>query len=131
MNKIEKTDLEKYRKSYLTVGRLRKLLDNSDLEDDALVMIERVEDVYFEEHSWKVYPKDSNLCEWIREVNRKMQDDIGGRERGEVSRFPDLDDPSKHITTEEELKDYQNQYHPAFSAFMYTDEKELFINLHY
>lgn len=131
MNKIEKTDLEKYRKSYLTVGRLRKLLDNSDLGDDALVMIERVEDVYFEEHNWKVYPKDSHLCEWIRELNQKMRDDIERRERGEVSRFPELENPLEYIVGSEEMELYKSQYHPAFSAFMYADEKELFINLHY
>ena len=49
-------DLSGY-KDYLTVGKLRKFLEeNPELPDDALVLTQRVEDKYYEEQAeryWK------------------------------------------------------------------------------
>lgn len=38
-------------KHFLTVGKLKQRL--ADLPDDTTVLIERVEDVYFEKHGWQ------------------------------------------------------------------------------
>ena len=35
---------------YLTAGQLKKLLEN--VPDDARILYERIEDVYFKEHGW-------------------------------------------------------------------------------
>ena len=56
INVIE--DLSRY-EDYLTVGRLKKFLENNpDLPDDALVLTQRVEDVYYEENGWGVVLKE-------------------------------------------------------------------------
>ena len=57
IKEISKEDLKQY-VCYLTVGELKKCLNESNLKDDALVMIERVEDVYYEKHGWRVYLKE-------------------------------------------------------------------------
>ena len=46
-------------KHYLTVGQLKKQLE--DYPDDALVVAERVEDVYYEEHGWQTLKKPNHL----------------------------------------------------------------------
>lgn len=75
MNTITKIDLLTKYKGYLTVGKLREILDNTNLPDNAKVLIERVEDKYYENHNWGVfinenseyhpawysYPSDENL----------------------------------------------------------------------
>jgi hypothetical protein len=45
---------------YLTVGRLKELL--KDYPDDALVVSQRVEDVYYEEHGWQTIDKPDPVC---------------------------------------------------------------------
>ena len=56
INVIE--DLSRY-EDYLTVGRLKKFLENNpDLPDDALVLTQRVEDKYYEENGWGVVLKE-------------------------------------------------------------------------
>lgn len=131
MTEIDKEDLESYRTSYLTVGKLRRILSDPEIKDDALVMIERVEDVYYEKHNWGLYLKDSYLWNIITEKNKELQDEIDRRKKGEMPRFTSIKDPAKYITDDAERANYQDQYHPAFSACMFNDEKELFIKLHY
>ena len=46
-------------KDYLTVGELKKYL--TDYPDDALVVAQRVEDVYYEKHGWKTLKKPDHL----------------------------------------------------------------------
>lgn len=106
---IGKDRLESFRKNgYLTIGGLKKWLEkNSDLPDDSLVMVQRVEDKYYDgidisgmrgaegilppgskSNGWDVYYKESDLGE--------------------------------------------EQYHPAWCCVRYSDEERLmFIDLHY
>ena len=42
----------------LTVGKLKKFLVDHNLPDNARVLIQRVEDIYYEKHNWKVYLKE-------------------------------------------------------------------------
>lgn len=48
--------------SYLTVGRLREAI--KDLPDDAPVLYERIEDVYFDKHGWKAELKPGEFPEY-------------------------------------------------------------------
>lgn len=41
----------------MTVGRLLDFIQENNVPREAIVLCERVEDVYFEEHGWKVYEK--------------------------------------------------------------------------
>lgn len=48
MNIINKEGLDSFRKTgYLTVGKLKSFIEKNNIPDDALVLIERVEDKYF------------------------------------------------------------------------------------
>lgn len=58
MKEISKDGLKKY-DDYLTVGKLKDFLNRYNLPDDANVVIQRVEDVYYEKHGWGVYLKKS------------------------------------------------------------------------
>ena len=47
----------------LTVGDLRKFLETHNPPDDAIVLVERVEDIYFEKHGWKTVEKEFDVWE--------------------------------------------------------------------
>lgn len=121
-------DLSKY-KDYLTVGKLKKFLEeHPELPDDANVLIQRVEDRYYEENGWGVVMKEGYWYHAISDKNKEMEDEILRRENGEEPQY-DLEDPSKFIT---ELNDgYKEQYHPAFCCLRYKDDDNLYIDLHY
>ena len=53
---ITKEDLKTYN-HFLTVGGLKKFLNDHPLPDDAPVLIQRIEDVYYEKHNWGVLSK--------------------------------------------------------------------------
>ena len=53
---------------YLTVGQLKESL--KDYPDDALVVSQRVEDVYYEERGWETLKKPDHLYpEWNHEYS--------------------------------------------------------------
>ena len=56
MKVITKEEIKEY--LGLTVGELKEFINKHNLPDDAKVLIERVEDKYYENHGWGVYLKD-------------------------------------------------------------------------
>lgn len=51
----------------LTVGALRRIISESNLSDDSIVFIERVEDVYFGPDGWKTLKVENSLFDWMDE----------------------------------------------------------------
>ncbi|NBP66305.1 MAG: hypothetical protein EBU66_16850 [Bacteroidetes bacterium] len=102
-------DLSKY-KDYLTVGKLKKFLEeHPELPDDANVLIQRVEDRYYEENGWGVVLKEGDHYHMYKEQNYRMNEEIKRRKNGEHPKY-EMEDPSKFIV---ELDDtMKEQYHP-------------------
>lgn len=57
VNSISKAELQKY-EHFLTVGELKEFLYKHNIPNDSKVLIQRIEDVYFEKHGWDVYLKE-------------------------------------------------------------------------
>lgn len=63
INELTKDQFQDPRYNHgLTVGKLKKYLADHDLPDDALVLIQRVEDRYYETHGWGVYLKEGEYA---------------------------------------------------------------------
>ena len=127
MNKLEKKEIQAMHG--LTVGALRRfLMDHPEIEDDQPVLIERVEDVYFEKHGWGVYLKEGEAYHNALSFSSKMREEIERRKRGEEPEYG-MEDPSLYIKdpTEEDM----NQYVRAWCCVKYKDDNALFIDLHY
>ena len=121
-------DLTRY-KDYLTVGRLKKFLEqNPELPDDALVLTQRVEDKYYEENGWGVVLKEGDHYHMVKTHNVRMEEEIRRRKNGEHPKY-DMEDPSKHI--HELTDDLKEQYHPAWTCIKYKDDNNLYLDLHY
>lgn len=154
MNIYTKEDLEKTNHPRLTVKQLKDFIEKNNLADDALVMIQRVEDMYYDgvdisgmrgcqytengifpegskSSGWLVYLKGGYHYHQQLKRNKEMLDEIERRQKGEESHYPGIEDPSKYIATEEQLNKLKEQYTPAHCPVVYSDEKHLFIDLHY
>jgi hypothetical protein len=152
MNKLTKEEIQTT--WGLTVGKLKKFLEDHKIPDTAKVLIQRVEDSYYEgsdisgftgtlpdgtfgplppgskAEGWGVYLKKGDQCGWIMDMNELMEEEIARREKGEEPEHPDIEDPKKYIAeiTDEDM----DQYSPAWCCVFYKDDPDLlFIDLHY
>jgi len=130
--KLTKEDLSRYTKNgHLTVGDIKKWFkDNLDIPDDAPVLMERIEDKYFEKSNWGVYLKRGENAWSVDHMNTEMKAENLRRERGEESEYPGIEDPSKFI--QEITDEHMTQYYPLWCCVRYGDEDGImFIDGHY
>lgn len=112
----------------LTVGDLKRFINENNLSDDAIVVIQRVEDRYYEKCGWKVYLKEGYYSKHMREWN----EDIESGKYLDKDEFSDLDEEILKPYNEEQIKNSMEQYSPAWCCVNYKEDKEiLFIDLHY
>lgn len=154
MNKITKEDLYKFTKNgYLTVGDLKRFIQKYNIPDHAPVLVERVEDKYYEgidvsgisgynesedgrfpegskSEGWGVYLKEGDSYRYTQTMNARMREEISRRKNGEHEKYPEIKDPSEYIV---ELDDsLKNQYHPVWGPVFYSNDPDvLFLDLHY
>lgn len=127
---LSKEKLLSYREShYLTVGRLLEFIKENNIPENALVVSQRVEDIYFETHSWGVYQKEGDHTRWMRDMNEKI--DAGVFDDKE--KFPLVTEEMKRRFTEDDINEAMDQYHPVWCPVLYKDDKDdiLFLDLHY
>ena len=128
MKEYTKEELMKFRDgNFLTVGDMKKFFEKHNMPDDALVVVQRVEDRYFE-RGHGVYLKKGesyyNGKQWNEGVDNGdfLQEDEAG---DVIPRFI-----KKH--SEEELHLMKDQYYPVWSCVRYNDDRDvLFIDAHY
>jgi len=125
---INKEELKSGYQDFLTVGKLKKFLKEHNLPDHAKVMIQRVEDIYFEKNHWDVYLKEGERSYSYRQWNKDIQNEEYLNERPKLKEAKE----DLHVFTEEEIRGASAQYHPAWSCVRYKGEGDLlFIDLHY
>ena len=114
MGKLTVEDIYDKYTNYLTIGRLKEAIQ--DLDDDVKVVVERVEDKYFEKHGWdtlKVEGFDYYQC---LEHNKNVKENL----------------EEVHVFSDEELEKMKEEFHPAWWSTKYGDDKKLLlIHMHY
>ena len=125
---LSKEDLLGYNHN-LTVGDLKKFIEEQGIPDDAKVMIQRVEDKYFENNDWGVYLKEGYWYHTASELNENMKAEALRRELGMEPEYSITNPLSQVVEIDDTLKE---QYHPAWGCVRYGDDTDLlFIDLHY
>jgi hypothetical protein len=128
--KIELESLEKGEYNhYCTVGDLRKFLNEIQLPDEGKVLVQRIEDSYYNTGGWGVVLKKGEFYHHAKETNRKI-------ESGEFynkKEYPKLTDEKikSMFSSDEDLKFLMEQYHPAWCPVKYKDDNNLYLDLHY
>ena len=126
IREISLDELEGYRKNgFLTVKRLKGMLEK--LPDDGLVLVQRVEDMYYEENGWGVLKKPGEFYYQYKMMNEEIR--AGKFDNKEE--YPEINPENLKEIPEEELELYKEQYHPAWCCLKYNDDKHLYIDLHY
>lgn len=126
---LSKEDLINSFNHGLTVGGLKKFIEENNVPDNAKVMVQRVHDHYFENNNWGVYLKEGYWYYSAEKTNENMLEEIERRNKGLEPEY-DLEDPkSLMVELGDELKE---QYYPAWSCVRYRDDQDLlFIDSHY
>lgn len=127
---LSKEKLLSYRENhFLTVGKLLEFIKENNIPEDALVVSQRVEDIYYETHNWGVYLKDGYHSHWMKDMNQKI--DEGAFD--DKNQFPMVTEEMKKKFTEDEITEAHEQYHPVWCPVLYKDDKDdiLFLDLHY
>lgn len=58
VRKLKEKDLDKFKEhGFMTVADLKKYIKDYNVPDNAIVLIERVEDVYYNKNNWGAYVK--------------------------------------------------------------------------
>lgn len=129
LRELSKEELKKYADGhYLTVGRLKEFLNEHRLPDDAIVVVQRVEDVYYEKHHWGSYLKRGEHTFNAEQWNK----DIESGKFLDKEQYPKMKEENLIPYTEDEIKKTMEQYHPVWCCVRYEDDKDiLFLDLHY
>jgi hypothetical protein len=128
-NVLTKDQMDKHEGiPYLTVGEIKKFIKDHDLPDNSKVLIERVEDFYYDENNWSVYPKNGYLYYSHDSTNKRMREEIERRANGEEPEY-EMENPEDYIYESDDLD--KSQYTPAFCCVKFEEDDILFINLHY
>lgn len=122
----------------LRMKQLRKFVENNkDISDEAPIIVERVEDSYFQEKPWH---DGSMINGWgVLKVegfhyhsaltrNKEMQEESERRERGEEPEYG-LENPLEYIFSEEDLEEMKEQFYQPHCIS--TDKEVVYIYSHY
>ena len=128
---ISKKELLDIKRHDFTIGDIRKFLkQNEDLKDDAVVLIERIEDIYFNKNNWSVYLEPGDSLYNQDRMNKEMMDEVERRKRGEESEYPKIENPEDYICKIDDS--FKDQFIPANCISRHCGEDDLiFIHLHY
>ena len=119
-------------KDYATVGDLLKFIEKNNIPMDAPILMQRVTDWYFTKGSWKTHKKNGFGVWQNKQHNMKMLAELWKRNSGGEPDYPGIDDPFKHMVSEEEMSEDMEEYYAAWCPVFYKDEPNvLFLDAHY
>jgi len=128
--RMSKKELMEYTENhhYLTVGQLKKFIEENNIPDSAPVVVERVLDMYYEQNNWTVYPKPEHWSGTMMRFNERLKNG----EFDDTEQYPLMTEEMKKPYSQEDIDNANSEYTPAFCAVRYLDEPDvLFLNLHY
>lgn len=110
----------------LTVGELLKFIREHNLPQDGKVLVERVEDVYFEKRNWKTV--DVEGYQYVLAMERKNKAKNGGFDNKE--QYPKLSEEAIKAMAEEDIAYTKEQFIISHATGKYG-ENNLLICCHY
>ena len=125
------------KKLHFTMESLRRFVkENEELSDGVPVVIERVADNYFSGREfngnivggWDVLKVEGYHYHSSLEWNRKIQEEIERRERGEEPEY-EMENPSESIFAEKQLEEMKEQFY--IGEGITTDKEVIYIYSHY
>lgn len=114
-------------KYYYTVGDLLNFIRDNNIPMNAKILLQRVEDVYFEKNGWKTINKEGFWFNSSKSFNER----IDSKEFNDKEEYPDLKEENLVRFSEEELENSKDKYYPCWSPVKYGDDDNLYLDAHY
>ena len=98
------------------------------MPDDGLVLVQRIEDFYYENNHWGVILKEGEQ----HYAAKKFNEDLASGKYGDKEKYPRATPEEWKPISEEDLELLKEQYHPAWCVVKYKDDPDnLYLDLHY
>lgn len=115
----------------LKMSDLRDFVNkNPQIPGDTMVVVERVEDKYFENQGWHVYNHPGWFYNSYLSFNNSMDEENERRKRGEIPEFEAIENPLENKFTEDDLEESKEQFFRAWDISN-LDNKLILIYNHY
>lgn len=124
---LSKEELLKHHR--YTFKDLKKFINDHNISEDAMIVVERVEDYYYEYNSWGVILKEGeqywNCIKWNEDIENGVYLD--------KVNYPNMDPKTLKMIPEEDIEKSKDQYHPIFCAVQFEkgENDVIYLNLHY
>ena len=114
---------------YCTVGDLLKFIEDHDVSKDSKILVERVEDFYYEKNGWETVKKQGDQYNSTMNLIDKAKNGVFSNKKV----FPRMTEEviADILKLEEQLSDCLNEYHPVWSPVLYSGDDNLYLDLHY
>lgn len=125
---------EIYKHSW-TVGQILRFIEKHNIPDDALILLQRVEDKYFEKsewngvkmNGWTTIKKEGEQYHYLTRWNN----DVDSGKYLDKEEYPLMTEEYLKKATEEELENSKDQYYPCFSPVKYPNDDNIYLDAHY
>lgn len=116
---------------YYTVGDLMEFIYKNNIPRDGKILVQRVEDMYYQENHWSTVKRGGEGYHYALEHNKK----IDSGEYLDKEQYPKIQENDEFLKkyTEEELHNCKDQYSPVWCPVFYSkeDPNNLYLDLHY
>jgi hypothetical protein len=117
---------------HMTVGGLLKFIKENNIQDDAVIFTQRVEDSYYKPgngwHENSVFKEGMHYHQYKEQIDYAKAGKYDDRDQ-----YPLMTDEHKQniIKSEEFLEEFKEQYTQIWCPVTYPDDKNLYLDLHY
>lgn len=109
----------------LTIGKLKEWIKKFDLSDDTIIVLQRIEDVYFEKHGWQTIKREGYWSSYARRWNK----DIDEGKYLDKEKYPLMKPENLVKVPEEDIEKSKLEYFTCQSPVFY-DKEFLYLDGH-
>lgn len=122
-------DVKKHYEHYCTVGQLLEFIKEHNLPNDSKILIQRIEDIYFEKHSWGTVKKEGFIYAVEMEIINKAKSGV----YSDKKQYPLMNKKTlkRILNSEKTIDNCKEEYVPVFSPIKYKDDDNLYLDAHY
>ena len=112
---------------YASVGDLLEFIHTNNIPNDAKILLQRVEDVYFEKNGWETINKEGENYIYCKHHN----EDIKSDKYLDKNKYPNFKQEDFKIFTDKDLEYSKNKYYVCWCPVKYPDDDNLYLDAHY
>jgi hypothetical protein len=120
--------LDGVKKSHgLTIGELLDYVYKHNISRDAKILVQRIEDTYFENHNWETVKKEGEHYHKLKQWN----EDIDSGKYLDIEKYPLIKEENLIKATEQELQESKEEFYIVHCPVKYDGDDNIYIHGHY